>query len=125
MMTISHKGLTLQYLHSEEIGMDVIVQEYSGLGIIILLLNRGMAERFCYQEEHTLTHRQSQTHLEFRRWARHFFTVPKGLLSYPILVSLGGNLESSFHFALLIVEAKEICYLSCPGEGLIEGHDFI
>lgn len=125
MVIISHKGLSLQYLHSEEIGMGVIVQEYSGLRIIILSLNRGVAERLCYQEEHTPTHRQSQTHLEFRRRARHFFTVPMGLFSYPILVSFGGNLESPFHFALLVAEAKETCYLSCPGEGLIEGHDFI
>lgn len=45
MVTISHKGLSLQYLHSEEIGMDVIVQKYSGLRIIMLSLNRGAGRK--------------------------------------------------------------------------------
>ena len=78
---------------------------------------RGIVERVCQQQEHYRTHRQPQTHLGFRHQARPFFTVPVGLVSYPTLVSFGGNLESPFHVALLVTEARAACHLSCPGRG--------
>lgn len=116
-MPISHEVLPLQCLLSGEGGLDTIVQGYSELRKNYNLISkpyticRGVAERVCYQKENNLTHGQSQTHLEVRRWARHVFTVPFGLLSSPMLVSLGGNLENPFCFSLFIVretEAREI-----------------
>lgn len=130
-MLISHKDLSLQCFHSGDIGMDIIVQEYSGLRKNYNLISkpyniwRGMSERVHYQKnttllldnsKHTWSSEDRQDISLLFHWALLLYNLSLG-------VSLEGNLENHFHFALLI-EAMEICYLFCSGR-VIGDHNFI
>lgn len=50
-MPISHKGLSLQHLHSGEIGMNIIVQEYSGLRKNYILISKPYSICRVWQKE--------------------------------------------------------------------------